>query len=202
MRGIARRDWSGGSSVRRCCAGAILLEMMVALAIFVMAGLAIGGAVRQGMVLSNQSRLEARASDLARTAMALIESGIESPLSLQGPVRPWLSRADAWDGDEQAEDEQRAALGVDESSLEDSGWELVIDTEPSEFRGLTKVSVTAQRVDEVEGTVLATVTLVQLVAMGPEGEDTVGEASDLLREAMEGAAAEERRTGTPRGSRP
>ncbi|MBX3363712.1 MAG: hypothetical protein KF866_03005 [Phycisphaeraceae bacterium] len=181
---------------------AILMEMMVALAIFVMAGLTIGGSMRQGVMLAMHARHEARAADMARTAMALIEAGIESPQSLRGPVRPFLARVDAWDGDASADAERRSSLEIDESRLEDAGWELLIETEPSDFRGLTKVTVIARRVDDLSGAVLASARLTQLVALGPEADDTIGGESELHRQAVEGAAREERRSGqSERGRR-
>jgi hypothetical protein len=69
--------------------GALLLEAMFALAIFVMAGsavLALVGGARQSM---ERVALDRRAADLARSAMAKIEAGIESAQSLNGPVKPW-----------------------------------------------------------------------------------------------------------------
>lgn len=172
--------------------GAILLETMLALAVFIMAGLAIGGSMRQGMASMSAARDEARALDLARSALARIEAGLETPLSLNGPVKPWIESPDAWEGDEHEDELSEAAISA--PAEEDSGWALDIETSPSEFEGLTTVRVRAVRVDADNPDVeLASVTLVQLVELRESGSDAAGEESDMARTAREGARSEERR---------
>lgn len=175
--------------MRRC--GAILLETMLALAIFVMAGLAIGGSMRLGMASMSAARDQARALDLARSALARIEAGLETPLSLNGPVKPWVAAPDAWEGDA-FEDELSEAVLAEEDP--DSGWELEIETSPSEFEGLSTVRVRAVRYDTENPDVeLVSVTLVQLVELRETGSDAAGQESDLARTARDGARSEERR---------
>lgn len=184
--------------------GAIMLELMVSLAIFVMAGLAIGGAVRQGLASMARSREENRAADLARSAMAMLEAGLETPLTLNGPVKPWLAQTDIWVGDGRADEERAATLGVDELDLQESGWELEVATEPSEFAGLTKVTVRAVRFDPENADIeMASATLVQLVALRADADDVAGEASGFGEAAAAGERENRRSEQRPvRGGRP
>jgi len=95
--------------------GAVLLELMVSVAIFVAAGLTILATVRQGMDSVERARVLEHGADLARTAMSEIEAGIALPESLDGPV---------------------GRAGV---------WSLDIVVNPSEFTGLSVVLITALR---------------------------------------------------------
>lgn len=140
--------------------GALLLEVVLALAIFVSAGIAILSLMGGALDSLGALRERVRAADLARSAMARIEAGIADPIALNGPVRAW-------------EDEE-GGPGVD-MSPRGSGWELAIETEPSEFAGLTRVSVTARRTAERSlPTGAASYTLHQLVRLSGKGEDTAG----------------------------
>ncbi len=163
--------------------GALLLEMLVALGLFVMTALAVSASMSRGMDAIVRDRDLARARDLARSAMAKIEAHLASPESLDGPV----------------EDESEDRIAFDEGPVEDTGWELVVDREPSEFEGLSVVRVTARRVDPASERVLVSATLYQLVRVREDaGEDIVGEAGDLLDAAREGAD----RAGGSRGDGP
>jgi len=131
--------------------GALLLEAMLALAIFVMAGLAVLAIVDRAMDTLRTVRNTERASLLARSAMAKIEAGIVLPQALNGPV---------------------ASTDIDEDASGDAsgptGWELDVSTEPWSVRGLTLVRVTAlRRTTGSEGRVLASYTLSQLVRTSP-----------------------------------
>ncbi len=153
--------------------GALLLEMLVALGLFVMTALAVGMSMSRGMDAIVRDREQARACDLARSAMAKIEAHLASPESLDGAV-------------EEAEGADRIAF--DEDAIEASGWELVVEREPSMFEGLSIVHVTARRVDPESGRVLVSATLHQLVRVRADSdEDIVGEAGDLLDAARRGA---------------
>jgi type II secretory pathway pseudopilin PulG len=96
--------------------GAVLLELMVSVAIFAVAGLTILATVRQGMNAVERARVLERGADLARTAMSELEAGLIAPESLSGPV--------------------------DEDGL----WELDVTVDPSEFEGLRVVTVAALQV--------------------------------------------------------
>ncbi len=143
--------------------GALLLEVIVALAIFVVAGGAILNLVTQTMTGLERSRLSARGADLARSAIAKIEAGIETAQTLNGPVERHAEGAKADAG---------------------RGWELEIETDPSQFRGLTRVEVKA--VKRSGERVEAEYTLVQLVRLGGKGEDKAGEEDSIGEKAKRG----------------
>lgn len=145
----------------------MLLEAILALAVFVIAGSAILNLVRQTMTGLEQSRLKARAADLARSAMAKIEAGIDTPQTLNGPI-------ERQPGEESAR----------------GGWELRIDSEPSQFRGLTRITVEAVKRSEGAGeSVQADYKLIQLVRLSGKGEDKAGEQDSLAEQAKKGLAA-------------
>jgi hypothetical protein len=147
--------------------GWVLLEMLLALTIFVFTAVAILGAVSQGIAGAERTRDRARAVDVARSTMARLEAGLGPVQSLSGPVPPW--EPPPGDG---AESESIADVdGPPAQAL----WEVEIDTEPSDFPGLTHVTVTALKrpVPESER-VAASYSLHQLVRLGPEIRDSVG----------------------------
>lgn len=158
--------------------GALLLEAMLALAIFVMAAAAVLTLVdgaREGM---GRVRKDRHAADLARSAMAKLEAGLETPQTLNGPVKSWAS---------ETAETTVVSIGGDSSEAE-GGWELHIETEPSQFKGLTSVTVRAFRPvagdpERVEGAY----TLRQLVRLGGKGEDRVGAEDELTEAAKRGA---------------
>jgi len=157
--------------------GSLLLEVMLALAIFVMAGTAILSLVGGTMEGMGRMKLSRQAADLARSAMAKIEAGIETPQTLNGPVRPWS-----------AEGVQAEGGTADEAAA--TPWELQIETEPTQFRGLSKVTVKAV-LHEAGGSdrAVASYTLRQLVRLSGKGEERVGEEDALASEAKRGLPA-------------
>lgn len=104
--------------------GALLLEVVLALAIFVGAGLAVLGAVERAVGSAEYVRDLHVAADLARSAISGIEVGLEDPIAMNGPVRSW---------------EEGEGTGAG------NGWELRVEVSPAPFDGLTLVAVTAQR---------------------------------------------------------
>ena len=113
--------------------GALLLELLVALAIFVGSATAVLAMVRKGVEGVGTAGEMLWAADLAASAYAQIEAGIASAATLDGPVPVWV-------------DESAGVLGDDLPPMP-SGWELEIDTQPAEFGNLTRLSVTARRVE-------------------------------------------------------
>ncbi len=133
----------GGLCARRAAGrGAVLLEVLLSLALLVAAGLTIIGLASQAAGSVERSRDRALALDLARSAMAEIEAGISRPETMGGPV------------------ESRVGVGE---------WGIEVETEPSQFTGLTLVKVRAIRYaaagSEAEE---SSVTLQQLVRLGEE----------------------------------
>ncbi|CAG0950840.1 hypothetical protein PHYC_00192 [Phycisphaerales bacterium] len=137
-----------GILVRR--RGAILLECLLALAIFVAAGLAILAYVDRASGSMTLTRDTLRAADLARTAMSRIEAGVASADTMSGPVRP--------------EDEE-------ESTLSAEAWELEVRSEPAGPQGLSRVTIRAiKRPSGGSDRELASFTLVQGVRLARRAE--------------------------------
>lgn len=114
--------------------GAILVEMVLALAIFVGAAMAISASVRGSLGSAIEMRSRIRAADLAASAMAQIEAGISTMRDLDGPIPVW---------------EEPGADGmVSDAPPRMSEWSLEIASERSGVSGLTLVTVTASRTGE------------------------------------------------------
>ncbi len=112
--------------------GAFLLEVIVALAVFVGTGLAILAAVRQSQGNLIHSLESSRATDLAASAAAEIATGIDSIDNLDGPV-------------ESAADNPLALAATANDPTATAAWTLEITVEPSEFQNLDILVVTATR---------------------------------------------------------
>jgi type II secretory pathway pseudopilin PulG len=161
------------------------MEMMLALAVFVGAALAILSAIGQSAASLAAAKERQRAADLARSALSRIEAGIDTAETLSGPVPEWQ--------DEESDPE------FDDSPPAPTGWELTIRTTPfggvgrggeaATGGGLTLVEITALRRDPGRAAPAVTFTLRQLVRLGAEGEDRVGDLDDI------GRAAERARRG-------
>lgn len=112
--------------------GAILLELLLAVVLFAMAGLAIHGALDRALDRSSSTAERLRGADLAWSAIALIESGAAQPESLDGPID---EASPLWFGPDPG-----ASVDIPREGPW-SGWELRIDTEPARFRAHVLVSV-------------------------------------------------------------
>lgn len=172
--------------------GALLLESVLALSIFAMAGLVIAGLVGDAADSLSRSRDALRAADLARSAMARLEAGISPMRDLSGPVPRWEEDETAREGDPSEFDG-----GFADAPPAPSQWEVEIATEPSEFEGLTRVTVRAFKRD-ASGAVAAAHTLHQLVRLGSAAEDRAGAEDALSGAARRGAERSERRGGADR----
>ncbi len=167
--------------------GSILLECMFALAIFIGAGVAIYSAVTRSVESVERTTRIERAADLARGAIAQISAGIAEPETLNGPVPEWRDERD----------------GTFDESGAVSAWELEIETEPSQFDGLTLVRVRALLRDPPGGDhIAASFELAQLVRLSQVSAVPV-EEDPLMEAARRGAAAEQRKQPAParRGTR-
>jgi hypothetical protein len=150
----------GGSAGRRArpWRGAMLLELVLAMALFVGGGLAVLSAIGQAGRSLDAARERVKAADLARSAMARIEAGLADPVVINGPVSEWV------------DEEVGAGAAFRDSPTAPSGWELVVQTEPSEHEGLTRVSITARRtMPRGVRTDGPSFTLHQLVRLGAPG---------------------------------
>jgi hypothetical protein len=178
--------------------GALLLEIILALAIFVMAGSAILALVDRTVSGVQKTRGVAKAADLARSTMARIEAGIGTVQTLNGPVRAWPESDDGRAEDDESDDGMIDSGGI---APPESGWELQIDTEPSEFTGLAKITIRAfKRAAPDSDQVAAEYTLRQLVRLSGKGEDRAGGEDALAAEAKRGLS--ESRSGPSARERP
>ncbi|MBZ0172679.1 MAG: hypothetical protein K8E66_09895 [Phycisphaerales bacterium] len=75
--------------------GAILLEVLLALALFVVTSLTLLSVISQSIEGLRRSQDRLLAADHARNAMARIEAGIARPETLNGPVTPWNGRQES-----------------------------------------------------------------------------------------------------------
>lgn len=165
--------------------GSMLLEVMLALALFIGAAAAVLSIVGQAVGSLKATRERQHAVDLARSAMAELEAGIRSAETLSGPVMRWQE-----DGEE-AGGEGR-----------ESGWELNVETQPTSFDGLSLVTVKAFRTgSDPDGS--GAFALRQLVRLFARDQEGVGEKDDITREAEKSAAeAASRRPAPPVRAKP
>jgi type II secretory pathway pseudopilin PulG len=129
--------------------GAILLEAIISVAIFVAAAITLIGILSQSSAVASRARDEQIASDLCRSALVELALGVRTPESLIGPVRP--------------PDEDTGIF--EDAKPADPVWELAISTEPSQFPGLIRVAVEAVKVGP-RGDRRTIATLRQLVPSG------------------------------------
>ncbi len=163
----------GGPGWRR---GTLLLEVLLALAVFVGAGLAILTVLERSTDALARVRDHRQACDLALSAIARIEAGLDTPESLDGPVPEWEDMSDG-------------------RAIEAAGggkWEIDIKTEPSQFSGLTKITVEAikRRAGDPDGEALARYSIAQVVRtpLGLSPKDGAPE-DEIGRRQREGAGA-------------
>lgn len=144
-----QRKWVNivaGGCVRR---GALLLEVLLALSVFVGAGLAVISILEQSTGAMIRQREQRQACDLAASAMARLEAGIDTPETLDGPVPEWD--------------------GLSDGSVITAGgtgsWEIDVKTEPSSIAGLVRVTVAASKLSASSSTggVRAKYELTQLI---------------------------------------
>lgn len=143
--------------------GGLLLETLVALAIFVGVATFSLAAVRDGIIAAERARLRLVAVGLATSRVAEVEAGL---------VSPWtVGEVDAVDQDST-------------SGAEDAPLRLEMEASPSEFDGLVRVVVSVY--EEAESSdATSPRRLARLVALVPDilgteagdGDDVSGEAS-------------------------
>lgn len=143
--------------------GVILLECALAVVVLAVAATVIFGVLQDSLESQSRARRRELLSDLARSAMAMIESGAASAENLNGPVpqwpRPWSDARPERGG---------AALGGE--------WELAIETQPwsggawgggGGGGGLTLVAIEARWTGvSATGTITERVSLRQIVRIG------------------------------------
>ncbi|MDX9912388.1 MAG: hypothetical protein RBS39_11210 [Phycisphaerales bacterium] len=150
--------------------GAILLELLIALAMLAAAGLAIAGAIERGVATSERGAERARALDLARSAMAVIDAGVASAEVVTGDVEGGSILAMPVWGEEEG-------LGIndafDRAGTTPVRWRLDVETSDA-GRGLTLVTIGAidlRRGEDAapEATLTQVVAAEQAAARGADG---------------------------------
>lgn len=167
-------------------AGIVLLELMVAVALFVGAGLAITNAMTLGVDSAIRAEREIAASDIARSAMAKIQAGISTPQTLSGEPVAWDEDETVWEGDRLVSADDLPAGRSTTGPVRTSGWVLSVNTEPSSFDGLSSVIVEVRRADAADDS-LPEATLKRLVRLRDAPEDTAGDIDALVGEAERGS---------------
>lgn len=155
--------------------GALLLEALIALAVFVGAGLAVMAVLDQSTEAMIRARDLRQACDLASSALARMEAGIDTAETLDGPVPDWEGLSDG---------------GVIQAGA-GGRWEIDVATEPSAFAGLTRVTVTAIKRPMSGGErVRASYSMTQLIRQASiDGgrRESVDEFSSVSRAAERGS---------------
>jgi hypothetical protein len=132
----------------------MLLELLLALAVFIGASIALSRVLALTLGSVQISGDEARAADIARSAMSMIESGMYKPEALQGAAIPDLLGTDG-------------AMDTTSVEVDQAEWMIEVGAEPSPYAQMTLVSVTASRPSSAGRT--ASYTLRQLVNLGDAG---------------------------------
>lgn len=160
--------------------GALLLEVLIALAVFVGAGLAIISVLEQSLSAMSRMRDARQASDLAASAMARLEAGIDTPETLDGEVPAWEDQSD----------------GSTLVAPAGGRWEIDVRTDTSQFPGVIRVTVEAIKYSSDEGSdaVRASWKLSQLIRgeAAPTENAAVDEIQRAQLEAAERAGGGER----------
>lgn len=112
--------------------GSILLEVLLAIAVFTFAGIVILGVLEETVAAGGRAERRALAMDLARTRMAEIEAGVEGDSAADGSASSGASTAFA------APAASSAASGTSASALPDprKGLRVEVRLEPSDHPGL------------------------------------------------------------------
>ncbi len=143
--------------------GAVLLEVLISLALFVGAGAFALAAMRTTFDNIERSRRDHMAVDLARSKMAEIEAGLVSLADLRGTLILEVGTVPAVEED--------ADIG---------GWIAEVGTQRTEYRGLTLVELTVREDRPEDDPQAARFTLRQLVRLREELAEEY-EEDDLLR---------------------
>jgi len=152
--------------------GVMLLEVVVALAIFVVAALAVLSAVQRATAAAVLARDQSYAMDLAQSAIAKIEAGIARAETLNGPVPAWDEREASEAAAVDTGEGFSPSAQFNDKPAPVSGWELEIRTRATSYDGLTAVTVVARRLrGSATSAVSASYSLTQFVRLGARGSE-------------------------------
>ncbi len=151
--------------------GALLIELLVALALFVVGGLIILGSLRQGVGNAVRALDADRAADIAASAFAEVAAGLSTAERIDGVVERWQDPA--------------AEGGFEDLPPDPLPWIIEASTDRSTFGDLTLLTVVVRSAGEAgvpdEGGV--THTLRGLVHVARRVEDA-GPELDPLQELL------------------
>ncbi|MEL7474008.1 MAG: type II secretion system protein [Planctomycetota bacterium] len=122
-------------------AGVALLEILIAVVILALSGMVVLGALGDATSRLRQARLESKAGHLIASAGALLEAGLATPETLDGPAPDGVPAVLA------ESDESRI-----ERSVSETAWRLELDSEPTAFPNVTQVTITALHLDRAIAT--------------------------------------------------
>ena len=150
--------------------GGLLIEMIVAIALFVGAGLVVSGSMRDGVRSSIRAMDRERAHDIASSAFALVAAGVATVDEIDGPVPAYEDP----DSNENFADLLPAP----------TGWTIEASTERSSFGALTLLTITAARtgVDGAPDPTAVSATVKGLGHIARALEDAELQESELGRE--------------------
>ncbi len=150
MKASARRN-----TEVRARRGALLLEVILALTIFILVGLAATDLAGHALGSMQRTADLRRAVDIARTTVSRIELGELAPESASGPVRSAIEVNPA-DGD------------VADAGDDSIGWSIRVSAQPGPVSELTLVTVDVLRtLPGMTGEPRSVYTLRQLVRLSP-----------------------------------
>lgn len=147
---------------RRNPRAAILLECVLALALFVGAGLAILTLADRASESMLAARTVQTAADIAASAMAQIEAGILSPEAIQGDSHKWMDADSRW---------------TDSPSWQ--GWRIELDSEPATEDALTVIGITVFKDPDGRTSDVPIYRLRQIVSLLPPRSDGIGSDDPL-----------------------
>ncbi|MFG0291542.1 MAG: hypothetical protein ACF8MJ_00145 [Phycisphaerales bacterium JB050] len=139
--------------------GLLLLEMVIALAIFVTVGTLILSNIRQALMSTSYAKDIVRAQDLAASIIALVETELDTPENLNGPLPEWDPEEGYFGG------ALASASGMGFQTAGES-WIIEIETAPAGVPGFTSVIVTVSREDR-QGVIATRESLVPLQGASP-----------------------------------
>lgn len=145
------------SAGRRTARGALLLELLIALAIFVAAGLTVLAVIRQSVGDARAVDLQLRAQDLVYSSAARIAAGISTPEQEHGPVPVWSDDA--------------SGEGFDDRPPAASGWSIRVETSRSGFGDASLIRISALRGEGEESMAVAMASTVLIARTGRVMED-------------------------------
>jgi len=148
---------ASGSAGRKMVPGALLLELLIALTIFVAAGLTVLAVIRQSVGDARAVDLQLRAQDLVFSAAARIASGVSTPEQEHGPVPVW------------SDDEANG--GFDDRPPPSSGWSIRVETSRSGFGDAGLIRISALRGEGEERQAVAIASTVLIARTGRVRED-------------------------------